>query len=323
MAAAISDCVPSARANAAIIRFADRANVPGREPSTEGCWISADYFATLGVSLVRGRPFTDRDDADSPPVVIINAEAARRLFPSQNPIGKRIAPSYLALGSRTKGEPRMREIVGVVSDLRQRGVDTPPGPAVYMPYTQDETYHVLNSMNLFIRGAGVDPVSLGQSARARIQSLYPNQPVERIRGMREVIARSIERRTDAALVMTGFAVLALLLCGLGIYGVVSYMMQQRTREFGIRMALGAQRRDVLLDVLKRGGVLVAAGLVLGASVALLATSELSQLLFETGGADPAVYAGTALVLAVTGILACLFPAIRASRLDPRTALGLQ
>jgi ABC-type antimicrobial peptide transport system permease subunit len=192
-----------------------------------------------------------------------------------------------------------------------------------MPYTQDETYHVLNSMNLYIRGAGADPVSLGQSFRARIQSLYPNQPVERIRGMREVIAKSIERRTYAALLMSGFAVLALLLCGLGIYGVVSYVMQQRTREFGIRMALGAQRSDVLTDVLKRGGALVAAGLILGAGLSLLVTRAFSQLLFETGVADPEVYGATALVLALTGILACLLPAIRASKLDPRTALGLQ
>jgi len=321
--AGISDCVPSARANTATIRFADRPNLPGREPSTEACWISADYFKALGVSLVHGRFFADRDDADRAPVAIINADAARRLFPGQDPIGKRIAVSYRSLGSRSTGEPRMREIVGVVSDLRQRAVDVPPGPAVYIPYTQDETYHVLNSMNVYIRGAAADPVSLGQSFRARIQSLYPNQPVERIRGMRAVIAKSIERRTYAALLMTGFAVLALLLCGLGIYGVVSYVMQQRTREFGIRMALGAQRSDVLADVFQRGGMLVAAGLGLGVVVSLLVTRELSQLLFETGAADPEVYGATVLVLAVIGILACLLPAIRASKLDPRTALGHQ
>ncbi len=322
-AAAISDCVPSARAASAIVRFADRPNVPGREPSTEGCWISADYFKALGVPLIRGRYFSDHDDAAAPPVVIINAEAARRLFAGENAIGRRIAVSYLSLGSRSTAEPRMREIVGVVSDLRQRAVDLPPGPAVYMPYGQDETYHVLNSMNLYIRGTGADPVALGRSAREKIQALYPNQPVERIRGMREVIATSIARRTYAALAMTGFAVLALLLCGLGIYGVVSYVMQQRTREFGIRMALGAQRSDVLIDVLRRGGVLVGTGLVLGAGLSLLVTGELSQLLFETGATDPTVYLGTALVLAATGMLACLLPALRASRLDPRSALGLQ
>ncbi|HXT17103.1 MAG TPA: ABC transporter permease [Gemmatimonadaceae bacterium] len=321
--AALSDCMPSMRVNTAIIKFADRLNVPGREPSTEACWISADYFKSLGVGLVHGRFFTNLDDADRPPVVIINSEGAARLFPGQNPIGKRIGVSYLSLGGRATGEPRMREIVGIVPDLRQRSVDARPGPAVYMPYTQDETYHVLNSMQLYIRGAAADPVSLAESARARIQSLYPNQPVERIRPMREVIAQSIERRTYAALLMTGFAVLALLLCGLGIYGVVSYVMQQRTKEFGIRMALGARRGDVLVDVLKRGGLLVGTGIVLGACLSLFVVGALSQLLFETGSTDPEVYGGTALVLAVTGLLACLVPAIRASRLDPRAALGLQ
>jgi putative ABC transport system permease protein len=322
-AAGLSDCVPSTRANAATIQFADRANVRGREPSTEACWISADYFRALGAQLVHGRAFSDHDDQNGPPVAIINAEAARRLFPAGDPIGKRIAVSYLALGSRITGDPRMREIVGVVSNLRQRAVDLPPGPAVYLPYTQDETYHVLNSMNLYVRSAGNDPGALGRSIRTRIQSLYPNQPVERIQVMRQVIAQSLARQTYAVLSMAVFAALALLLCGLGIYGVVSYAMQQRTREFGIRMALGAQRANVLGDVLKAGGVLVMIGLIVGSALSLLATRELSQLLFETGAADPLVYGLTAFVLAATGLSACLLPAIRASRLDPRTALNSQ
>jgi len=321
--AGISDCVPSTRANAATIQFADRPNVRGQEPSTEGCWISADYFKALGASLVHGRFFSAHDDENGPPVVIINAEAARRLFPALDPIGKRIAVSYLALGSRITGKPRMREIVGVVADLRQRAVDVPPGPAVYMPYTQDETYHVLNSMTLYVRSAGNDPSALGQSIRARIQASYPNQPVERIRVMRQVVAQSLARRTYAVLSMTAFAGLALLLCGLGIYGVVSYVTQLRTREFGIRIALGAQRADVLGEVLKAGGLLVMIGVVLGSALSLLVTRALSQLLFETGAADPLVYGLTVLVLGATGISACLLPAIRASRLDPRITLNIQ
>jgi predicted permease len=321
---AISDCVPASRANVATLAFADRPNVPGREPSTEACWISADYFRTLGVSLVHGRFFSDHDDANGAAVALINAEAARRLFPDRDPVGRRIAANYLSLGSRPAGSvPRWREIVGVVSDLRQRAVDLPPGPAIYLPYEQDETHHVLNSMNVYVRSAGNDPAALGQGIRTRVESMYPDQPVERIQVMRRVIASSLARRTYAVMLMAGFALLALVLCGLGIYGVMSYVMQQRTRELGIRMALGAQRSDVLRSVLRRGGALIAAGIVSGTVISLLVTGFLSQLLFETAAADPAVYLSAAAVLGVTGIAACLGPAVRASRLDPRIALNSQ
>ena len=323
-ASALSDCMPSVRAMAATLTFGDRPNVPGHEPSAEGCWISADYFRTLGASLVHGRFFSDHDDANAPPVAIINAEAARQFFPGEDPVGKRIGVKYLALGSRTKDSvPRMREIVGVVSNLRQRAVDLPPGPAIYLPYDQDETYHVLNSMNVYVRAAGNDPSALGPGMRSGIQSMYPNQPVERIRVMRQVIAGSIARRTYAVVLMTSFALLALVLCALGLYGVVSYATQQRTREIAIRMALGAQRSDVLGGVLRRGGMLVALGVTSGVALALLVTGVLSQLLFETNASDPIVYGSAALILGVIGIAACLLPAIRATRLDPRVALSAQ
>ena len=319
---AISDCLPSVRANTATIVFADRPNVRGRAPSTEACWISADYFRTLGAALLHGRLFTDRDDADAPPVAIINAEAARRLFPDIDPVGRRIGVSYIALGSRTVDSvPRMREIVGVVADMRQVALNLPPGPAIYLPYTQDETHHVLNSMSLYVRSAGNNPGSLGHGIRSTIQVMYPDQPVERIRVMQQVIANSIARRTYAMVLLAAFASLTLLLCALGIYGVVSYVTQQRTREFAIRMALGAQRSNVLADVLRGGGLLVGAGVVLGTALSLLAAGGLSQLLFETDVADPVVYGFAVVLLGVTGTVACLAPAIRATRLDPRTALN--
>ena len=324
--AAISDCVPSGRTNAADILFGGRPNVPGQSPSTEACWVSDDYFATLGVPLVHGRYFSSRDDASAPPVAIINAAAARRLYPGEDPLGKRIAVNYLALGSRMKDSvPRMREIVGVVSDFRQQAVEKASSPAVYLPYTQDETFHVLNSMYVFVRSARAvpDAASLGAAIRTGVQSTYPNQPVERIRALRQVIAESVARRTYATMLMTGFALLALLLSGLGIYGVVSYVMQHRTREFGIRMALGAQRRDVLRLVLRHGGVLVGAGVLVGSALSLLVTGVLSELLFETVASDPAVYVLAALALLVTGVAACLVPALRAARIDPRLALNAQ
>jgi putative ABC transport system permease protein len=319
---AISDCLPSVRANAATIVFDDRPNVRGREPSTEACWISPDYFRTLGTAIVHGRLFTDHDDADAPPVAIINAEAARRLFPNVDPVGRRIGVNYLALGSRTiDSVPRMRRIVAVISDMRQVALNLPPGPAIYLPYTQDETHHVLNSMNVYVRSAGSDPTPLGRGLRSTIQAMYANQPVERIRVMPQVIASSIARRTYAMVLLIAFASLALLLSALGIYGVVSYVTQQRTREFAIRMALGAQRGDVLADVLKGGGRLVGMGMALGAGLSLFVAAALSQLLFETGTADPVVYGSAIALLGLTGTVACLAPAIRATRLDPRVALN--
>jgi predicted permease len=318
---AITDCTPGTGANAATIVFDDRPHVKGREPSTEACWISADYFRTLGVPLIHGRSFNDHDDADVPPVAIINAVAARRLFPDRDPIGRRIAVNYLSLGSaRTDSVPRLREIVGVVADMRQRAVDLPPGPAIYLPYEQDETHHVLNSMHVYVRSAGNDPLALGRGIRTRIESMYPDQPVEAIEVMRQVIEGSLARRTYAVMLMSAFALIASLLCGLGIYGVVSYVMQQRTREFGIRMALGAQRGDVLRNVLRRGGALVAAGVAAGSVVSLLVTRLLAQQLFETTPSDPTVYLVSLCALGAVGILACLIPAIRASRLDPKIAL---
>jgi predicted permease len=322
VSAAVSDCLPAASANGATLVFDDRPNDPQHAPATEGCWISAEYFRTIGAPLVAGRPFSDRDTDKAPPVVIINAEAARRFFPGQDAIGKRIAVNSLALGSRPHGPaPRMREIVGIVGNARQRGLDLPPEPAIYLPYQQDETYHVLMSMNLFVRSAGDRPAELGQSVRARIQTLYPNQPVQRLRVMPDVIARTIVRRTYSATLMVAFAGIALLLCAVGIYGVVSYATLQRTREFGIRMAVGATPLDVLRDVLRRGGSLVVLGGASGATLSIGAAHGLSQLLFETAPWDPAVFGSALVLLALVGVLACVLPAMRAARLDPRQALN--
>ena len=319
--AAVSDCMPGANAMGAALSFDDRANDPAHAPSAEGCWISADFFRTLGASLLHGRYFSGHDDQHAPPVVIINAEAARRFYPGQDPVGKHITVNYLALGSRNNRPPPPREIVGVVADVRQRSLDLPSEPAIYMPYTQDDTTHVLASMNLFVRSAGGDPALLGNSVRVKIQSLYPNQPVERITVMREVVSRTLAQREYSVGLMSAFAVLAVLLCGLGIYGVVSYVTLQRTREFGICMALGASRQHVLRSVLRQGGSLVAIGVALGVGLSLLATRALSQLLFETTPLDPAIFFSAVFLLAAIGVLACLLPGIRASRLDPREALN--
>ena len=321
--AAVSDCMPGAHAMGAALSFDDRPNDDAHAPSAEGCWISTDFFRALGASLVRGRYFSDHDDRNAPPVVIINAEAARRFYPGQDPIGKHITVNYLALGSRNNRPPPLREIVGVVRNVRQRALDLPSEPAIYMPYTQDDTNHVLASMNLFVRSAGGDPALLTNNVRVKIQSLYPNQPVEQITVMREVVSHTLAQRTYSVGLMTAFASLALLLCALGIYGVVSYVTLQRTREFGIRLALGASRQDILRNVLRQGGSLVTIGVALGVGLSLLAARALSQLLFETTPLDPGVFLSAVFLLAAIGVLACLLPGIRVSRIDPRVALNTE
>ena len=321
--AAVSDCMPAVHANRANLMFDDRPNDPAHAPSAEGCWISADYFRTLGSALIRGRYFSDHDNDTALPVIIINASAAQRFFPGVDPIGKHITVDYIALGSRNNRPPPPREIVGIVSDVKQRALDLPSEPAIYMPYTQDDTYHVLASMNLFVRSAGVNPASLASSVRSKIQSMYPNQPIESFMLMRDVVSGSLAQRTYSVGLMAAFAGLALLLCAFGIYGVVSYVTLQRTREFGIRMALGASRQDVLRNVLHQGGLLVVAGVMIGVAFSFIATRGLSQLLFETHPFDPAIFALAAILLALIGILACLVPAVRAAHLDPRVALNTE
>jgi putative ABC transport system permease protein len=320
---AVSDCMPGAHAMSATLSFDDRPNDPVHAPSAEGCWISADFFRTLGSPLIRGRFFSEHDNERSLPVIIINASAAERLFPGADPIGKHITVNYLALGSRNNRPPPPREIVGIVSDVRQRALELPSEPAIYMPFTQDDTYHVLASMNLFVRSAGGNPGLLANSIRSKIQSMYPNQPVERIMVMRDVVSGSLAQRTYGVGLMTAFASLALLLCALGIYGVVSYVTLQRTREFGIRMALGASRGDVLRNVLDQAGSLIAVGVALGVGLSLLATRALSQLLFETTPLDPAIFFSAVVLLGAIGVLACLLPGIRASQIDPRAALNTE
>lgn len=320
--AAVSDCMPAMRASAATLEFSDRPNDPYHAPASEACWISADFFRTLGTPLLNGRFFSDRDNQNAAPVVIINADAAGQFFHGQNPIGKRIGVKYVGLGTVNTAF-RMREIVGVVSNVRQRALELPSEPAIYVPYLQDETHHVLASMNLFVRSAGSNPGLLAAGVRAKVQSIYPDQPVERTAVMSTVVSRTLARRTYSVGLMAAFAGLALLLSALGIYGVVSYVTLQRTREFGIRMALGATRGDVLRNVFQQGGSLVAIGAALGFGLSLVATRALAHLLFDTAAVDPVVFISSGLLLALIGIAACLLPGFRATRVDPSAMLRME
>jgi predicted permease len=317
--AALADCTPGRGAATATLVFSDRANDPAHAPPTQGCWISADFFKTSETPLLHGRFFAKNDDADSPAVVIVNAEAARQYWPGENPIGKRIGVNYTGPGRVSKGAPRMREVVGVVGAIKQGALDSATEPAVYMPYLQDETSHDMATMSLFVRSSVFAP-ALADSVRARIHTVRPDQPVQNLQPMTDLMAQSLAPRRYSLSLLGAFAGLAVFLSALGIYGVVSYTTQERTREFGVRIALGAPRSSVMSQVFRQGLALTVTGAAIGAGGALWATRSLSHILFQVSPLDPATFALAIALLAVISNFACLLPAWRASRLDPIQAL---
>jgi putative ABC transport system permease protein len=271
--------------------------------------ITPNYFEVMNVPLLRGRAFTEQDKEDSPPVVIVNQTFANRLFPGEDPVGKRLTlPSIQS--------PPI-EIVGVVGDEKVTRMDTPTTPVVYGPYLQDPG----RTINLVIRTSS-EPAMLANSVRSQIQSLDADLPVFDVRTMQEVIDRSPStflRRYPAFLIGT-FAGVSLLLAVIGIYGVISYSVTQRTQEIGVRMALGAQRRDIFKLIVGQGMMLALLGVGLGLIAAFTLTRFLESLLFNVSAKDPLVYGFVSLILMLVAFLACYIPARRATRVDPMTAL---
>ena len=318
-AAALADCMPGHTAAIATLVFADRPNDPDHDAPAEGCWASADFFRVSGTPLLQGRLFSAADNADSPPVVIINEQAARSYWPGENPIGKRIGINYTGPGRVGNSAPRIRQIVGVVQGMKHGSLDLPTGAAVYMPYLQDETSHDMATMSLFVRSAG-DPRSLADSIRARIHAVEPNQPVDEIQTMNDVLSQSLAPRRYSLSLLGAFAALALLLSAVGIYGIVSYTTLQRTREFGIRIAVGATRADVVALVFRQGLILTLTGSLIGLGAALLLSRALTQLLFHVSPLDAASFIAAVLLLGLISTAACLIPAFRGASTDPVKAL---
>jgi len=316
---ALSDWRPGQDAAIASFVFEDRPNDPTRLPSGEGSWISDDFFRTVSTPLIAGRFFTEHDDENAPPVVIINTEAAHQFWPGQDPIGKRIGVNYTGPGRRTGAAPRFREIVGVVGSIRHDSLDAPAAPAVYLPYLQDETNHDMATMSLFLRADG-NAMALADGVRNRIHLVEPNQPVQNIQDVAELVSQSVATRRYTLLLVGVFAAVGLLLAAIGVYGVISYATSQRAREFGIRIALGATRGRVVSYVLRRSVVLTTLGSLVGILGALLLTRSLSSLLFEVSPLDVLSFAAAVVLLALVSIGASLLPAWRASRVDPIIAM---
>jgi putative ABC transport system permease protein len=282
---------------------------PGEMPTTLYYAVSPGYFEAIGVQLVRGRLFTEGDSGEAPGAVIINQTMARRHFPGEDPIGKRI--------HLTNGPVDFREIVGIVADVRQNGLDDEAREQVYEPFSQ-QTYQDLD-MWLVVRSEG-DPLSLSTSVRRKAQELESTLPLADLQLLDGMVARWVRDRQGPAELLTFFAGVALLLATLGIYGVMSYSVAQRTREVGIRMALGARGPDLMELVFREGLILTLSGLAIGMVLSLSMTGLMERMLYGITATDPATLAMASMVLGSVALVAMFIPVHRATRVDPNVAL---
>jgi predicted permease len=287
----------------------DRRSQPGEVLQAETVNVSPDYFAVLGTPLRRGRLIEESDQRDKPLVVLIDQTTAQRFWPNESPLGKR-----LKLGPPQSRQP-WAAIVGVVGDIRHDGVDVDGVPHLYFPIYQRSG----RVLGLMLRSPA-DPHSLSDPVRRAIQAVDPNLPVFGERTLEEMVAASLAQRRFSAQLMAAFAVLAMLLGAVGIYGVLACSIGQRTREIGIRMALGARRSDVIRLILWQGMRLIVAGIAIGAACALGFSRLLSGLVYGVSVTDPLVFASVTVVLAASAFLASYLPAHRATRIDPLHAL---
>jgi putative ABC transport system permease protein len=269
--------------------------------------VSPDYFQTLQIPLKAGRTFTDQDTAQSTKVVIVNETMARALWPNENPIGRHLTV--------WRDEKFPREVVGVVGDTKS-SLDKEPGHQMYVPYAQDANW---GSLSLVVRTAG-EPTALTSSVREAIRAVDKSIPNYNLKTLNDVVSTSAAPRRVPMLLLSAFAGVAMLLAMLGIYGVTSYYVTQRTHEIGIRMALGAQIADVLKLVFRRAMLLALIGIGIGLAGAVAVTRYLTSLLFGVKPIDTLTFVAVAAVLAVVVFVACLVPARRAAKIDPLEAL---
>lgn len=271
--------------------------------------VSKDYFQTMGIRLMDGRLFDARDTAGSPDVIIINQTLARTFYGNENPIGRRIQPGMSG---------PLCTIIGVVEDVKNAGIDRPAGTELYLPYTQKQGSGN-NEAFVVLRSSG-DPSSLASAVRQEVQVIDPLIPVSNVRLMEDVLSSAQSRPRFLTLLLTLFSGIALVIATVGIYGVISYSVARRSKEFGLRMALGARPRNILALVLKQGVLLTGIGVVVGLIAALVLTRLMTSLLFGVTSTDPITYLGVSALLAAVAIFATYFPARRATQVDPIKAL---
>jgi putative ABC transport system permease protein len=286
---------------------------PDQQPDVIYRVIGPGYFGTMGISIVRGRDFTDQDKGDSKDMVVISEKTAQHFWPGADPIGKRLKP-----GSSASNSP-WREVIGIVKDVRQNDLIAPPKMQMYLNYRQLKN---IPANALAVR-TNIEPMSLAGSVRNAIWSVDKDQAVADIDTMDHIVAEAVARQRFSMVLLGFFAAVALLLASVGIYGVMSYSVAQRTREIGIRMALGARRADVLQMTVKDGLKLVGAGMLVGVAAAFILTRVMATLLYGISATDPITFVGISFVLLAFAMLASYVPALRATKVDPIIALRAQ
>ncbi|HXU07493.1 MAG TPA: FtsX-like permease family protein, partial [Blastocatellia bacterium] len=272
-------------------------------------FVSPHYFKSLGIGITAGRDFNDLDTGNSAGSIIINEAMARRYFPNENPIGKR-----MTLGLPRPDNP-WQTIVGIVKDIPHRGIESTAEPDWYGVYSRQPRRDVY----LLIRTSG-SPGNLASSVRAEIQAIDKDQPLTSIKSLNEVIAGTTAPRRFNTSLLTIFAAIALTLAAVGIYGVLSFSVTQRTQEIGIRMALGASQRNVIRMMVAQGMIPAVIGISAGLAISLAGARAISGLLFEVSATDASTVVTVSLVLGLVALLACYLPARRAAKVDSMTAL---
>lgn len=285
---------------------------PGQEPTVYWTIASSDYFEAVGVRLLRGRLFNEFDKVDSPPVALINETMARRHFANEDPVGRRLITRGRQRGN---GQPQAVEIIGVVSDVRHDGLDKEPRAEHYRPFNQ-----IPSGSLIFAVRTSVDPAALLPSLKSSFYEVNGTQPLYAVETLDKLIFASLQPRRFTLVLLVVFAVLALALALVGIYGVMSFATTQRTREIGVRVALGASGNDILKLVMRQGLRLTIVGVAIGLASALALTRLLRTLVFGVSTHDPLTFLGVAVMVILVALIACVIPARRATKVDPLVAL---
>ena len=311
-AAGITETVPlDGSTEATVIRIPGRTRGGDKDrPFANYTIASPGYFSAAGTPLLRGRTFRDSDTDEAPAVTVISRAMADKYWPGEDPIGQQVA-----LGS---SKYPTATIVGVVADVKRLSLREQPGPEMYVPYTQ-KVYPSLLTMNVVVRSRA-EPDALTGTIRRAIASVDPELPIAKVETLSEVVNDSLAQPRFSLLLMAAFGGLALLLAGVGLYGVISYSVAQRTQEIGIRMALGASRRNVFAVVVGQGGRMAGLGIVVGLAAALVATRTMASFLYGVKPTDLLTLVAVCLLLAAVALLACYLPARRATKVDPMVAL---